>query len=417
MKTVLSAMTYKLFFGAVCAFVGMAALAQPRVTVDAVQPRWPWKGKLNVRYTVVDGSEAYRLRLKFVVANKEPYIVTLGGEDMTSGSHVYVFNADEVYGEIQADATVTALVSDILADATGTPLGVESAIGDVMIIDLSKGPEAESYPVARLRGIDMGRFNCNPYKTTKIVLRKIPKGSVYNIGYNERDTKTLNPARDVAVMRDYYIGLFEVTEAQYAQVMGGPSTISMKPKAQVRYSEDLRGTQKPGDSVSNDSFLHRLCQRAGAGFDLPTELQWEIAERAGEKAPDNDPMASLDCGYFLKDGNLTEGSSNEDGGNWAEFAWYRANSENSAHPVGFKCPNAWGIYDMIGNVSELCLDCFANKNESTTAEAFVDADTNTRVVKGCSCEDDSVIGLSIRGEHNCSSALEENIGFRLCFMP
>ncbi len=80
----------------------------------------------------------------------------------------------------------------------------------------------------------------------------------------------------------------------------------------------------------------------GYKFDLPTEAQWEYARRA-------DTTTALNNGK-----NLT--SETADCPNLAEVAWYKNNSGNTTHQVGLKKPNAWGLYDMHGNVLEFCLD-------------------------------------------------------------
>ncbi len=71
---------------------------------------------------------------------------------------------------------------------------------------------------------------------------------------------------------------------------------------------------------------------------LPTEAQWEYAARAGE-------------------------AGRVSGGTLDEVAWYDGNSGSETHPVGTKKPNAWGLHDMIGNVSEWCADCYESELE------------------------------------------------------
>ena len=157
------------------------------------------------------------------------------------------------------------------------------------------------------------------YKTNKIVLRRIddPNGA-------------------------YYVGVFEITEAQWAKVMGGSST-STKPKNCVSYNA-IRGDASVYDwptssEVARNSFMGALRLMTGIStFDLPSEAEWEFAARAGvtTKWLCGDSETGLD-----------------------DYAWYSANSDGSTHAVGTRQPNAWGLYDVHGNVWEWCLNRYS----------------------------------------------------------
>lgn len=157
------------------------------------------------------------------------------------------------------------------------------------------------------------------YKTNKIVLRRIddPNGT-------------------------YYAGIFEVTEAQWAKVMGGTST-STKPENDRLYN-DIRGDADVYDwpssnEVDVNSFMGALRLMTGIPtFDLPSETEWEYAARAGvtTKWLCGDSEMGLD-----------------------DYAWYSANSSGPRHEVGTRAANAWGLYDVHGNVWEWCLNRYS----------------------------------------------------------
>lgn len=124
----------------------------------------------------------------------------------------------------------------------------------------------------------------------------------------------------------YYIGKFEVTQGQWAKVMGSnPSSFK-------------KGDNYPVENVSWEdatAFCEELSRRTGKKYCLPTREQWRYAERDGNRNSDS----------------KYSGSSSVD-----VVAWYNGNSGGSTHPVGTKRDNLLGIYDMNGNVSEWCRD-------------------------------------------------------------
>ena len=134
------------------------------------------------------------------------------------------------------------------------------------------------------------------------------------------------PAHSVAV-NDFYIGKYEVTQAQWRAVMGNNPS-------------HFKGENLPVEWVSwNDVqiFIRKLNAQTGKKYRLPTEAEWEYAARGGNK--------STGCKY--------SGSNSV-----SNVAWYFDNSSNKTHPVGMKLPNELGIYDMSGNVWEWCGDWY-----------------------------------------------------------
>ncbi|GHV58266.1 hypothetical protein FACS189460_5780 [Deltaproteobacteria bacterium] len=130
------------------------------------------------------------------------------------------------------------------------------------------------------------------------------------------------PAHQVTISRPFYLSKYEVTQAQWEEVMGSNPSY-------------FKGRDNPVENVSWEDvqeFIKRLNQMEGTNkYRLPTEEEWEYAARAGSQTR-----------YHFGDSER----------NLGEYAWYSGNSNDETHPVGQKKPNAWGLYDMAGNVWE-----------------------------------------------------------------
>jgi len=139
--------------------------------------------------------------------------------------------------------------------------------------------------------------------------------------------KDEGPQHEVTISKPFYMGLTEVTQAQYEAVMGtNPSK--------------FKGPTNPVDRVSltdASDFCRKLSEKCGRTVRLPTEAEWEYACRAGSKTA-----------FFFGD---------TDAG-LADYAWFANNSAGGTHPVAQKKPNAWGLYDMLGNEKEWCADWY-----------------------------------------------------------
>jgi formylglycine-generating enzyme required for sulfatase activity len=152
------------------------------------------------------------------------------------------------------------------------------------------------------------------------------------------------PPHQVAVS-PFLIDKYEVTHEMFAAVqLPDPSHWQEDPRGpveRVRWREakaycNERSRLEGLTPCYNEKTPEWNCDDSANGYRLPTEAEWEYAARAGSRAP-------FDFGSPDK---------------LRQFAWYADNSDRKTHPVGQKRPNAWGLYDMDGNVSEWCEDVY-----------------------------------------------------------
>jgi formylglycine-generating enzyme required for sulfatase activity len=259
--------------------------------------------------------------------------------------------------------------------------------------------------------------------------------------------------RKVTITKGYWLGKYSVTQAQYKAVMGE------NPSNKKDYKGVYHGV---GDNypVYNVSWFDamKFCEKLtkiekaakrlpkGYKYTLPTEAQWEYACRAGTTTALNNgkniilicrgKITSSDEKNYVVVGQLSKSTSSSGKNilflfremkaaisvseknilfeecaacNLSEVAWYRDNSDDKAHPVGLKAANAWGLYDMHGNVEEWCLDWFANRYEESDT-------TGLRVKRGGGWDTQaSFCRSAVR--HDSSPDAHWMSGFRLALVP
>ncbi len=162
------------------------------------------------------------------------------------------------------------------------------------------------------------------------------------------------PAHKVT-LSSYYIGKFEVTQAQWRAIMG-------------KTPSSFIGDNNPVERVSwNEAqeFCQKLSTLTGKKYRLPTEAEWEYAARGGNKSK----------GYKYSGSNTI-----------GDVAWYTSNSGRKTHPVGQKQPNELGIYDMSGNLWEWCYDWKGSYSSSPQTNPTGPTSGSTRVFRGGSWE-------------------------------
>ena len=286
------------------------------------------------------------------------------------------------------------------------------------VVDLSGGPNATSYPV-RYTNTEPN-LDDDTCRTTELWLRKIPAGT-FVMGSPEDEVGRSNTETQHRVMltQDYYIGVFECTQKQWELVMGSnPSKYKGDCRPVEMVSDDMiRGTGAQagagwptyGHEVDASSFMGKLQAKTGLVFDLPTEAQWERACRAGT-------MTALNSGK-----NLINASSAD--ANMAEVGRYFYNQSDgkggySEHTkVGSYLRNAWGLYDMHGNVGEWCLDWSGSHETAAVPDPGGPTSGTYRVLRGGSWYYIANICRSAYCYSFYPAYDNENSGFRVACLP
>ena len=203
----------------------------------------------------------------------------------------------------------------------------------------------------------------------------------------------------VTLTKDYWLGKFEVTQAQYEAIMGNNPSY-------------FKGGNRPVEEVNWEeakAFCNKLNERyagklpAGYRFDLPTEAQWEYACRAGTTTALNNGTNLTS--EFGKCSNLNE------------VGWYDKNNEYGHNAVGQKRPNNWGLYDMHGNVSEWCRDWHAYSYTGDATDPTGPTSGSERVYRGgCWSLYASCCRSANRGGYSPDRRMS-SCGFRLALVP
>ncbi len=170
------------------------------------------------------------------------------------------------------------------------------------------------------------------------------------------------PQTVVTLTRGFWMSKYETTQAEYQSVMGSnPSFFAGDTRRPVEQVSWLDATDYCGKLTVRERAAGRL--PAGYEYRLPTEAEWEYACRAG---------TATRFGYGDDPGYTQLG----------DYAWYHSNRGNTTHPVGVKTPNAWGLYDMHGNVWEGCLDWYGTYPGGSVTDPLGRNTGSNRVFRG-----------------------------------
>ena len=249
-----------------------------------------------------------------------------------------------------------------------------------------------SLPPAALASLPPAVISAIPPLTNSIGMKfKLLPAGTFTMGFKSSD----ETPHDVTLSRPFYLGVYEVTNAQWMRVMGSvPSNWKdgNRPVEQVRWEEAMEFCQRLSTLPEEE--------KAGRGYRLPTEAEWEYACRAGTQ---------------------TTYSFGDDEGRLREYGWFDEDAvKGETHPVGLKKPNGWGLYDMHGNVWEWCSDWYdkypPNAVTDPQGPPHGSQRPSQRVFRGGSWNSDASRCQSA-GRNYYDSAYLRTLGFRLALSP
>ncbi len=352
-----------------------------------IAQRYPWNGLVDIDYTVVCDEPATNIWV-YPVGYDADFNVsvaprTLEG-DGVNGAPVTVGAEGE-----KTFRMTWNMAADMPANYNRAKFSMKmyayAGAAPYMVIDLSAGANAEKYEVSYLSEMPDTEWPVE-YKTTKLVLKLVLPGTftmgspAEEVGHDYAGTG-YETQHKVTLTQSFYMGVFELTQQQYNLVMGSnPSSYKgdSRPVEGVSYNAirgSTLGAAWPSHrQVDATSFMGKLRARTGLTFDLPTEAQWEYTCRAGTGSALNNGLNITNTNRSVQlndvaryNGNLSDGR-----GGYSEHTI-----------VGSYKSNAWGFYDMHGNVSEWCLDWFqGNLTSSPTTEPKGPSSGSYRLVRG-----------------------------------
>lgn len=339
------------------AMLGVCMMAWADVSVYdvKVQPRSPWNGLVDIAYSVACDDPNADVYVTPTAYDGDRRITlfpkTLSGDGaevtVKPGKHTMTWDAKKDLG-IFSSANFSMKIH------------AGERLPRYVVIDLSSGAESTEYPVRfSVVGPNLSNDVC---RTIELWLRLVPPGEFWmgsptdELGRNDNED-----LHHVTLTKPFYIGVFEVTQKQYELVMGekcgyfsSSENADVRPVEKIAWDGRIRGDVSPtSTTIDSNSFCGKVRARSGlAQLDLPSEARWEYACRAGT-------MTALYNGRNLTSTVADEGLS--------RIAGYEANCHNNRNyngssvlvgtrKVGSFDPNALGLYDMLGNVNEWCLD-------------------------------------------------------------
>ena len=355
---------------ALCLLLPICAWAGP-VSGVTVRQRYPWNGLVDISFslsedaivTVSATDTGTGAVLPVATLSEGGEAIANGQTGLAAGEHRLVWNADtDVPNALHENVEVTVSADNSL----------------YMIIDLTKTDANGKFTISYRSGPPIGGWPVE-YKTKKLVLRKIKAGK-FRMGSpsSEWGRDTNETLHFVTLTEDFYFSIFEVTLGQLFLVTGeSPDFYSWGTQYPARLSS---GSAQAYSKAS--AFAETLSSKAGVSVNLPTEAQWEYACRAGTNTAlytGGNPscIAELRIEFAGREYFADWGSNGRQ-----SPPLYNGDNTYSI-PVGELLPNPWGLYDMCGNLSEVCRDVYvADLSSSSVVDPITTTGSEYYVVRG-----------------------------------
>ena len=353
---------------------------------------YSFAGLVNGSYTVTPSLSDYTFSPTSEIVTVSDSAET--GVDFTATEIIYTYAiSGTVSGDIQSGVTIT-LSGDNSGSTTTDSDGDYSFAGLVngsytvtpSLSDYTFSPTSEIVTVSDSAetGVD---FTATGQGTDTSIEMVSISGGTFQMGCAPGEMECFSdelPCHSVT-LSSFEIGKYEVTQGQWEEVMGNnPSNFYPC------------GDNCPVERVSwNDTqtFITELNSQTGQSYRLCTEAEWEYAARAGTETK----------WYCGNDESCVD-----------DIAWYDSNSGSKTHPVGQKSPNAWGLYDMSGNVWEWVEDWYDTYSSGSVTNPTGPVSSSSRVDRGGSWLGSARYCRSTIRYNYYPSRVIYNLGFRLC---